>query len=74
MNEIQNGHGFLNMWPIQMKLRQNASELFNDEDKLLDLLEKMSNETEISLTGVPCEVCEHCSALAVLKLKSMNSS
>jgi YgiT-type zinc finger domain-containing protein len=33
-------------------------------DKLLDVLVNVSDETEVLLIGVPCEVCEHCGVLA----------
>jgi hypothetical protein len=37
----QNGFGLHDVWRIWKKLRQNADELLNDGDKLMDILEKM---------------------------------
>jgi hypothetical protein len=41
MNETHNGYGFLNVWFVCIKLRQNAGELLNDGEMLLHVLEKM---------------------------------
>jgi hypothetical protein len=49
-----------------MKLRTKGN-YSNDRDKLLDMLVKISlDESDILLTGVPCE---HCSALALFKAR-----
>jgi hypothetical protein len=49
----------------RIKLKTERSELLNDGDKLVDVLEKMCPMKHILLMGVPREVCAHCGALAV---------
>jgi hypothetical protein len=47
MNETQNGCGHLDVWLIWMKLRLNATELYSDRGRILDILEKMCQVKQI---------------------------